>query len=164
MNYFNVLTLSCAVLVTLSGCAATPSIFGKIPTEQQDFTLSKNDLSAKFPEITNYELDHVKISDVFTRCTSIEDLVKTWGKPAEITNDWHYHAIALGAVAVGSVAGGGITGGAIGTGIVMAIMPLPYQTYTWNKGNYNIDATVDTAIFCGYKTRIRHWKWKEKDK
>jgi hypothetical protein len=149
--------------MTLSACASAPSIVGKIPTEQQDFTLSKNELSAKFPVITNYDLEHIKISDAFIRCTSIEDLTNSWGKPTEITNDWlHFHAIALGAVAVGSIAGGGIAGATIGTGIVMAMMPLPYQTYTWNKGNYSIEAKVDTGIFCGYRTRIQHWNWKEK--
>jgi len=144
------------IIVSHMGCAG-PRSLGSIPTESQDFLLSKEELKSKFPEIAVYEEENVK---PFGYCTPLNELISVWGNPDEEKYDlMRFHGPAAGAIAVGTFTGGGPIGAIVGAGIVLGISPKPFQKYTWFKGNYRILVETDTSIFCRYRTRLLTWEW-----
>lgn len=161
LEIFFLLLFSCILILTF-GCASSRAL-GKLPTGPQDFNLSENEIKDKFPEISIYEKG--KLKNVFGYCTPIKEVITLWGEPDEKRDHWwRFHIPAAGAIAVGSVAGGGIVGALFGTGIVIGMNPVPIRTYIWHKGNYAINADIDSSIFCGYMKRLLYWEWVQVDR
>lgn len=157
MNHIRTCSYLILAFLLLFGCASSKTL-GRVPTDMQDFKLSDNEIKEKFPEISNYNKKETEAT--LTHCATFDQLVALWGPPDETKNNWlRFHVPAFGAVAVGSIAGGGVVGATVGTGIVLGMVPAPFQTYTWHKGNYTINADSDLTIFCGYKRRLISWEW-----
>jgi hypothetical protein len=131
---------------------------GLIPHDDQDFRLPIEELKAKYPEISVYE----KKGFSFGYRTPIKEVIDQWGEADKQSIQLLPHGLMLTAITTGGIASGGITGPLIGTVIVLGMYPVPASVYSWKKGDYVIEAVVDSSIFGGYMKRLWFWEWKNK--
>jgi hypothetical protein len=143
--------LTATACLLLFGCAGQRQL-GQIPQTSEDFSLPQKELIEKYPEIAMYEKGHY----IFGHCTSIEELTVAWGEPKEKKFKWFTFPATYAPL---FFLAGGAQGGGIGTGIVLAMYPVPAQEYFYEKGKYTVKVLVDKSFYCGYKARLWTWEW-----
>ncbi len=145
------------IFLIASSCATSRPL-GLLPHDEQDFKMSIEELKAKYPDISIYEKEGFS----FGYRTPIKEVIEQWGEPDEKKVQLLQHGLMFTAIAAGGIASGGITGPLVGTVIVLGMYPVPSKIYSWEKGDYVIEAVVDSSIFGGYIKRLWYWEWKKK--
>jgi len=91
---------------------------------------------------------------------NVSELISAWGEPEKIKKRWIEYGLSLSLLLF------------LGTlddypneylPLVFAFSPLPKETYTWNKGNYEITAIGRNDAWVKYQKRMCKWKWKDRN-
>lgn len=128
----------------------THNRFTKLPSEEE-FIESKLYLNEKYKDIALYEQTFRGFSANYPM---EKDLVKYFGKPDKVENNWSEPAVLVGTLAV-------LSAEPITWGIIFALRPVPSKTYIYKKGNYCISAKVNYDASVGYEDYMTHWEWVE---
>lgn len=142
-------------LLLLEGCVATTPL-NAVPQTQDEFKLPPATLLARYPEIKKYQDEFAGWPMGNPR---FNDVVMRWGWPESIRieserkNVMTANLLGLAAaISSGSPLVMGIAG-------AVGLFTSPQETYTWNKGDYQIRATFSKL---GDQQQLHYWDWRHK--
>ena len=146
------------LLAAMSGCATVPK-FESYPKTSADFELPPGEIEVSFPNVKNFHPDHF---DRKEQPATLEQISNAWGPPALSEKLWGEQVSRIGMFSsVFYVALDGISPLLLVPIAVLAPLSRPPEVFTWEKGDYLVDATFYSAAF--EKDRhLSHWSWKSK--
>ena len=142
-------------LVFISGCAKTNK-FDHTPVAESEFSKPIETLKSEYSDIELFESYWRGFPPQGGELAVLEE---KWGKPNLVEADWSKHITytLLGGAFWYSV---GLPLGWI-VAIDALLVPVPEETYVWNKADTKIDATVVTIPLKGWKKEFTVWKWQK---
>ncbi|MGE5894107.1 MAG: hypothetical protein ACM34I_08645 [bacterium] len=154
-----IVLIACLILFLNYGCAGS---LGVIPKSDEEFTKPISELQQQYPDITSFMPEIGKKSGL--DCVPISEVREQWGDPDKVDIKWWWSPFTYGTL--GAITGGVITADPLAflaaETLVVAMFPLPTRIYTWEKGDYSIEATVDLSFLCFYKNVLLGWEWKNR--
>ena len=154
-----ILTILLSVLV--GACATTPQKID-LPKDEEDYSLCKQDLLSKYPDIKKYE-NPLRFG-FSKKAPELFDIKKSLGKPSGSRFSWwNSSGFIFGGLLFSPAGPGSIVIGAALLGTASTVLQ-PVLVKNWKKGNYDIDVITIHSYHELYQGRLYYFSWSEINK
>ncbi len=140
-----------SIFFILAGCTTNKPLTA-LPESNDEYSLSVEELSEKYPDIPKYEKTWRGFKP---NHPPEENIVEHLGEPDYKKRNWWYPIVMAGTLVV-------IGADPLFWGFILALRPNIPEIYYYEKGNHCIKIPMDRSIATKYQQRMISWEWLNK--